>query len=142
MKTLIGLINSKVKTVVNNLEGGFLMLANNKSGYVSIMSSMAFILFLIGCMYIPGGRFSEETLATLKVGITTKEEILQLFGEPIILKDKKFFIYEREKGLGDIIILPGAKVSSLDLIAIHKLGQIAPNFFFVHHNSILVVVHA
>ncbi len=83
------------------------MFKNKMEGYVQIVSGFAFGLFLIGCVYVPSiGKISEETLATIKMGITTKDEIIQQFGEPFILKEKKFFIYEKSKGFGDFIVLP------------------------------------
>ncbi len=83
------------------------MLVNNTVKHVQIISSLVLVMILIGCMYVPPmGSISEKTLATIKVGSTTKEEIVQQLGEPIILKEKKFFIYQKGRGFGNIIIFP------------------------------------
>ncbi len=83
------------------------MLASNKTiRYVQFVTVFAFVLFLISCVYVPSSSIlSKEPLATIKVGTTTKDEIIQQLGEPFILKEKQFFVYEKIRDPGSIIFV-------------------------------------
>ena len=63
------------------------------------------IIFLSGCAttYKIGKEFNIENIASIKNGITTNQEIISFFGQPLrkgILNGNDVFVYQRE----DVII--------------------------------------
>ena len=65
---------------------------------------LASILAVSGCVYLPplGHQFTEEKHAEIVVGKTTKDDVIKLLGEPNILKDRRFFVYEAQRSHGVI----------------------------------------
>ena len=67
------------------------------------------MLALSGCVYIPplGNQFTEEKRVEIIVGETTKNQVVKLLGEPNLLKNKQFFIYEAQRSQGTVWIVFG-----------------------------------
>jgi hypothetical protein len=75
-----------------------------KLTYLALLLS---ILTISGCVYIPplGRQFTEEKQVEIVIGETTKNQVVELLGEPNILKDQRYFIYETQRSHGTIWIV-------------------------------------
>lgn len=76
-------------------------------GKLTYLSFLISILAVSGCVYIPplGRQFTEEKRVEIVIGETTKNQFIELLGEPNILKDQRFFIYETKRSQGTIWII-------------------------------------
>ena len=82
------------------------------------------LLIMAGCCYIPplGRQTSEEDLATIKVGITTKARVVELLGNPDILENERFSVYTAGKDFGGVILFGTASAAAFGLGAkYHRL---------------------
>jgi len=81
------------------------------------------VLFLCGgCVIIPTaehvevgrGSLDNEILASIRTGVTNKEEVLLSFGEPdMVWKHEKIFAYRWLMISGVVIALPGPSASAI-----------------------------
>jgi len=74
---------------------------------------LAWMLSASGCLYIPplGSQFTEEKRSEIVLGKTTKDHVVEIFGEPNILNNPRFFIYETQRSLGTIWFFAAAGYS-------------------------------
>lgn len=68
------------------------------------LTLIVLVLTFSGCIYIPplGRQYTEEKHAQIVAGKTTKDRVVELLGEPNILKDHRFFIYDVQRSYGTI----------------------------------------
>jgi outer membrane protein assembly factor BamE (lipoprotein component of BamABCDE complex) len=132
-----------------------------RSGAISL-----FILLGSGCLYIPTAErysqwgpqgFTEETIASLKPGITTRSDVLQLFGEPYVTasttpvfgrgthlvdKRERFYVYQWEThkgfmfalfaGVGPMRIQHFLCLDFAPDTTLRRFAHIHPQFFIAH----------
>lgn len=76
------------------------------------------LLLCVGCIYIPYPRHKvihrapdEQTLSSIKEGVTSKEDILMMLGEPDrVMEKEKFFQYWWQEEPGEVALLAPAYV--------------------------------
>jgi len=92
-----------------------------KKFFISASITILFLCLGSGCFYIPYFQYiykvpDEKTLASIKEGVTSKEDILMMLGEPDrVGNNERFFIYWWLKKTGYIAGYPADLVPLTDI---------------------------
>ncbi|MFX0200588.1 MAG: WD40 repeat domain-containing protein [Candidatus Hodarchaeota archaeon] len=87
-----------------------IVIKDNMAKKMRFAGTLVLILSISGCLYVPPLRLitdtpqtSERDLTTIKVGITTKAEVIDLLGKPEILEEDRFCIWDAQLWYGAIM---------------------------------------
>ena len=78
---------------------------------ISLFAAVTILFLCSGCLYIPYHRHvyripDKEALASMKEGVTSKEDILMMLGEPNkVLDNERRFLYWWEEEQGTVLAL-------------------------------------
>lgn len=81
---------------------------------IFISTTIIFFFLCTGCVYVPYRAHihrvpDEKSLASIKEGVTSKEEIIIMLGEPDrVRKNEKLFLYWWQEDHGAVISVSGA----------------------------------
>jgi len=92
------------------------------------ISAVITILFLcLGCLYIPYHAYihrvpDEKTLASIKEGVTSKEDILMMLGEPDrVRNNERLFLYWWQEEHGGVVAGGYRYFSADTILSTHSL---------------------
>lgn len=79
--------------------------------------TLVLIFFISGCLYIPplSRQTGENDVRKIQVGVTTKQELIELLGEPEILDEGRFSVCDAFEGYGALIWFAGGHDGAVKL---------------------------
>ena len=85
------------------------MIKNNMTKQICAACTLVLIFFISGCLYIPplSRQTGENDVRKIQVGVTTKQELIELLGEPEILDEGRFSLCDAFEGYGVLIWFAG-----------------------------------
>jgi len=85
------------------------MIKNNMTKQICAACTLVLIFFISECLYIPplSRQTGENDARKIQVGVTTKQELIELLGEPEILDEGRFSLCDAFEGYGVLIWFAG-----------------------------------
>lgn len=74
-----------------------------------VLLCMLVLLALSACVVLPpiGSQVGQEELGALRIGVTTRQQVIELIGEPTILDSPRFVLTDVQKEKANIFLLIG-----------------------------------